>query len=202
MITAIYLIEDKTVIHLNLFDLVNYPQLITHWGLKFLLCNVCVEKYNYICFCGFIPSFSMDPQMYAFKHICQIIMFLFSIRGLTPLKILISNIFVCLLSEDYIVHHYFILEQMMYENFQENFKPSSFWLIQVVLKAFNIMILYVMDQEEGNLFSYLQTCCDQLPTVKRTKENWPKTPFWRWWIEVDYHEENTPYWAMIMDSSY
>lgn len=119
----------------------------------------------------------MDPQMYAFKHICQIIMFLFSIRGLTPLKILISNIFVCLLSEDYIVHHYFILEQMMYENFQENFKPSSFWLIQVVLKAFNIMILYVMDQEEGNLFSYLQTCCDQLPTVKRTKENWPKTPF-------------------------
>lgn len=49
---------------------------------------------------------------------------------------LISNIFVCALSEDYIKNHYFILEQMMYEKLQENFKPSSFGLIQVIPKAF------------------------------------------------------------------
>lgn len=31
-----------------------------------------------------------------------------------------------------------------------------------------------MDQEERNLISYLQTCCDVLPAVTGTEENWPK----------------------------
>lgn len=74
--------------------------------------------------------------------------------------------------------HYYMLEQMMDEKFQENFKPSSFGLIQVVPKKHsNITILYVMDQEERNSVSYLQACCDQQPTVIGTGENWPKICF-------------------------
>lgn len=114
----------------------------------------------------------------------------FTIIEPTPLrKMLISNVLVCALSEDYIMNHYFILEQMMYEKFQENFKPSSFGLIQVILqKHFNITILHVMDQEERNLVSHLQACCDQPPTVTGTEENWPEISFGRGWSEVCCHE--------------
>lgn len=47
-------------------------------------------------------------------------------------------------------------------------------------KHFNITILYVRDQEQRNLISYLQTCCDKSPTVPGTGEYWSKTLFWRW----------------------
>lgn len=74
--------------------------------------------------------------------------------------------------------HYYMLEQMMDEKFQENFKPSSFGLIRVVPKKhFNITILYVMDQEGRKFVSYLKASCDQQPTVIGTGENWPKICF-------------------------
>ena len=103
----------------------------------------------------------------------------FTIIEPTPLRqMFISNMFVCALSEDYITNHYFILEQMMYEKIPRKLKAIIIWANPSdSRKHFNITILYIMAQEERNLVSDLQACCDQLPAVTGTEENWPKMTF-------------------------
>lgn len=76
------------------------------------------------------------------------------------------------------MNHYFILEQTMYEEIPGKHQTIIIWANpSVSRKHFNITILYVMDQEETNLVSDLQACCDQLPAVTGTEENWPKMTF-------------------------
>lgn len=40
---------------------------------------------------------------------------------------LISNVFFCALSEDYIMNHYFILEQVMYEKIPGKLQAIIIW---------------------------------------------------------------------------
>lgn len=55
-----------------------------------------------------------------------------------------------------------------------------------------------MGQEGRNLVSDLQGCCDQLPEVTGTEENWPKMTFWRWWSETGHHEGHCLIQVIIM----
>ena len=76
------------------------------------------------------------------------------------------------------MNHYFILEQTMYEEIPGKHQTIIIWANpSVSRKHFNITILYIMDQEGRNLVSDLQGCCDQLPEVTGTEENWPKVAF-------------------------
>ena len=76
------------------------------------------------------------------------------------------------------MNHYFILEQTMYEKIPGKHQAVIIWANPSdSRKHFNITILYIMDQEGRNLVSDLQACCDQLPEVTGTEENWPKMAF-------------------------
>lgn len=76
------------------------------------------------------------------------------------------------------MNHSPFLEQTTGEEIPGQHQAIIIWVNpRISRKHFNITIFYVMDQEGINPVSDLQACCDQLPEVTGTEENWPKITF-------------------------